>query len=119
MERNKILGTRGELIARQYLVSRGYQLVATNYKLSYPEIDIIARSQENWVFVEVKTRLKNLASLAENPLQKWQTKNLKQAILTYAAKNRLDLETVRLDLIVILVDKLSNLATLKHYPDIF
>jgi len=119
MDRNKILGTRGETLARDYLGSRGYQLIATNYKTSYPEIDIIAKLKTAWIFVEVKTRLKTPDSLVENPLLKWQVNNLKKAILDYAAKNHLNLETIHLDLIIILVDSKTNLATLKHYRDVF
>ncbi|MFA5023903.1 MAG: YraN family protein [Patescibacteria group bacterium] len=119
MERNKILGARGEALARRYLESKGYRLIATNYKVSYPEIDIIAQLKTSWVFIEVKTRTKTLDSIKENPLSRWQVVNLKRAILDYVNKNHLNLEAVRLDLIIILVDKQTNLAELKHYRDIF
>lgn len=119
MERNKILGQKGEMLAREYLRSKGYKLIATNYKSGYPEIDIIAEDKSDLVFVEVKTRIKTSDSLSENPLLKWQTKTIKRAILDYAYKKSLDLEALRLDLIVILVDQKAKQAELKHYRDIF
>jgi len=119
MERNKLLGAGGEALAKKYLLANDYKLITANYKISYPEIDLIARLKTEWVFIEVKTRLKTPDSLNENPLSKWQVKTLKRAILDYAVKNRLNLEAVHLDLIVILVDQTTKLATLKHYRDVF
>jgi len=119
MERNKILGQRGEALARQYLENNGYELIATNYKSGYPEIDIIAKDKFNLVFIEVKTRIKTSESFYENPLLKWQTKTIKRAVLDYAYKKSLDLEALRLDLIVILVDQKTKQAELKHYRDVF
>lgn len=119
MERNKILGQKGEELARRYLKANGYKLVTTNYKFGYPEIDIIAEDKANLVFIEVKTRIKTPESLYENPLLKWQTKTITRAILDYAYKKSLALEALRLDLIIILVDQKTKQAELKHYRDIF
>lgn len=119
MERNIILGQKGEALARKYLLAHGYELIATNYKSGYPEIDIIAKDKSSLIFVEVKTRIKTLESSHENPLLRWQTKTIKRAILDYAYKKSLDLEALRLDLIVILVDQKTKQAELKHYRDVF
>lgn len=119
MQDTKILGDRGELIAKEYLLKNNYQIIATNYKSSYQEIDIIAQKNKEYIFVEVKTRLKNRESLVENPLSARQVRNLKTAILNYARKNKINLDCVRLDLIFILVDQDKNTAGLKHYRDIF
>lgn len=119
MERNKILGQKGEILARKYLKDNGYELIAANYKSSYPEIDIIAKDKSNLIFIEVKTRIKTPESFYENPLLKWQTKTIKRAMLDYAYKKSLDLEALRLDLIIILVDQKTKKAELKHYQDVF
>lgn len=59
------LGKEGERIAENFLVNKGYQLVERNYRHKRGEIDLIVRNpNNNLIFVEVKTRVKN-----ENPEQ--------------------------------------------------
>ena len=58
------LGKHGELVARDHLLSKGYEIVATNYFCRYGELDIVARDQESLVFVEVKCR-KTLSGLEQ------------------------------------------------------
>ena len=54
---NRVKGAQGELIAAQYLVDKGYQVLEKNWHYSTnAEIDIIAKDGAQYVFVEVKTR---------------------------------------------------------------
>ena len=53
---SKTLGQRGEKQAVTFLKSKGYRILAKNYRNRFGEIDIIAQDGENLVFVEVKTR---------------------------------------------------------------
>ena len=115
----KLLGQRGELIAKEYLLKNNYKILAANYKSGYQEIDIITKKNKEYIFIEVKTRLKNSESINENPLAKHQVKNLKIAILNYAHENKINLELIHLDLIIILVDSAKKRAELKHYRDVF
>ena len=50
------LGNRGEQLAAQYLVQRGYTLIARNWRCAHGEIDIVALADSSIVFVEVRTR---------------------------------------------------------------
>jgi len=60
------LGRRGETLAAEYLLARGYKLVASNFKLGVgrnrrgavvqAEIDLVAYDGPTLCFVEVKTR---------------------------------------------------------------
>ena len=49
-------GILGERVAADYLQSKGYTIVKTNYRFLKYEIDIIAKNDKYIVFVEVKTR---------------------------------------------------------------
>lgn len=53
---NKIIGDSGEKLAEAYLISKGYRILAKNYKTSLGEIDLVATDETSLVFVEVKTR---------------------------------------------------------------
>ena len=50
------LGARGEEIARQHLVAKGYKVLATNFRSQWGEVDIVAHDGGCLVFVEVRTR---------------------------------------------------------------
>ena len=52
----KDIGNYGEKIARKFLKKLGYKIIDKNYRTRAGEIDIIAKDQKSFVFVEVKTR---------------------------------------------------------------
>ncbi len=52
----KEMGDLGEKFAVEYLKSKGFTIVQTNYRFGKNEIDIIAEDKDDFVFVEVKTR---------------------------------------------------------------
>ncbi len=62
MNKSNVNGKKGELIASKFLLQKGYEIEALNYRSRYGEIDIIASKDEYIVFVEVKTRSHNMMS---------------------------------------------------------
>ena len=50
------IGRQGELLAKNYLKDKGYQILEQNWRRGRAEIDLIARDGEALVFIEVKTR---------------------------------------------------------------
>ena len=66
MGRNNLAGSWGEAVAAEYLRKKHFQILATNYRSRYGEIDIIASNRNYLVFVEVKLRKNDrFASAAE------------------------------------------------------
>lgn len=53
---NRAIGITGERIALEFLKKKGYEILDTNYRTPFGEIDIIAMHGDCTVFVEVKTR---------------------------------------------------------------
>jgi putative endonuclease len=53
---NRKVGAWGENLAANYLVAKGYEILARNARTSAGEIDLIARKGALLSFVEVKTR---------------------------------------------------------------
>ncbi|MFZ4827174.1 MAG: YraN family protein [Phototrophicaceae bacterium] len=50
------VGKTGEDIAIQYLLERGYQVLAQNWVCAWGEIDVIATENDRLHLIEVKTR---------------------------------------------------------------
>lgn len=49
-------GRSGEKRAASYLKKKGYQVIEMNYRSKFGEIDLIAKKDEELIFVEVKAR---------------------------------------------------------------
>ncbi len=58
-DRRRKLGSRGEQIAADHLVRRGFTILERNYRSRWGEIDIVAYDGSQIVFCEVKSRLIN------------------------------------------------------------
>ena len=57
MAQHNITGQQGENLAAQYLINKGYRIVARNWhNRGRKELDIVAEDGHTLVFVEVKTR---------------------------------------------------------------
>lgn len=53
---NRHIGKCGESFALKFLRKRGYEILRTNLRTPFGELDIVARQKDVIVFVEVKTR---------------------------------------------------------------
>lgn len=58
--KRKLLGRRGERVARNALEEYGLEHLASNFRFGHCEIDIVMRDGVEICFVEVKTRQKRL-----------------------------------------------------------
>lgn len=56
MDPRKVFGNRSERLAADFLLKKGYRILARQYKNSIGEIDIVAQDADEIVFVEVKAR---------------------------------------------------------------
>ncbi len=54
--KSNTVGKLGEDCAAEFLTAKGYTIVARNFRIRSAEIDIIARTDDVIVFVEVKAR---------------------------------------------------------------
>lgn len=50
------LGKKGEEIATNFLLKKGFEILEANWRYRRSEIDLIAKKDEVLIFVEVKTR---------------------------------------------------------------
>ena len=54
--KEKLIGRFGESAAADYLKKKKCRIIGTNYSCRFGEIDLIAETKENILFVEVKSR---------------------------------------------------------------
>src|SRR5204862_7332226 len=61
------LGRRGEQLAAEHLVRRGFEIVERNYRTRWGELDLVAFDGTTLAFCEVKTR--RLATAGTTPFE--------------------------------------------------
>ena len=92
-------GVQAEKLAVLYLKAKGYRILSTRYRVGVGEIDIIARSGETVVFIEVKRRQSLEDAL--HSLQSRQQARIIRAAEYWLAENELPLNTdCRFDMMV-------------------
>lgn len=109
-------GREGEILARNYLLKEGYEVLEVNWRYKKLEIDIIAKKEETIVFVEVKTRKNNTFGEPELFVTKQKQNFIISAANQYLVENNMDLES-RFDIIAVI--QLNNIKTVKHLERAF
>lgn len=110
------LGKKGEQEAQDYLLTKGYKIIETNYHFQKAEIDIIAQKENTLICVEVKTRSSSYFGNPQDFIGQKKIKLLVKAMDYYVIDNNLDVE-VRFDIIAIL--KENNKTEIEHLKDAF
>ena len=110
------LGNKGEEIAVDHLISKGYEILERNFFFQKAEIDIIAKKSHVIVAVEVKTRSSQNFGNPQDFLKPKQIQRIVLAMDHYVVSNELDLE-VRFDIIAI-VDR-NNKPQIEHFENAF
>lgn len=110
------LGKKGEKLAVNHLLQKGYKILETNWRYLKAEIDIIAQKGNTLAIVEVKTRSSDGVSAPEDAVNPKKIKLLVSAANEYVIQNDLDVE-VRFDIIAIL--KKENAYSIVHTEEAF
>ncbi len=77
------LGKKGEDLALEYLVSKGYTILHQNWRYKQYELDIVAKKDGRLHFVEVKTRSTNQYGYPEDSVTKKKFRFLQKAADQY------------------------------------
>lgn len=115
MNQRRKTGCKGENMAAEFLLGKGYRIEERNWRFRHKEIDIIAIDQETLVIVEVKTRKIAPADYAE-VLSKTKQKYLTEAAEHYIREKNVETE-VRFDLILITLQ--GDSWKIDHLTDAF
>lgn len=116
MAQHNELGKKGEQLAINYLVKKGYVIVEKNYRFQKAEVDIIAQNGETLAVIEVKTRSTAYFGNPQDFVNPKKIKLLVTAIDNYVTENDLDIE-IRFDIIAVI--KKQNEFVIEHIEDAF
>lgn len=105
---NKEIGNIGEVIAKDYLLSQGYEILNRNYRCPKGEIDIIAKEQDVIIFVEVKTRTNTKYGQPFEAVDRRKLQRLYTISQFYIYENKLNQYKYRFDIVSINLNQSGN-----------
>ena len=116
MAEHNELGKSGETAAMEYLQGKGYIILETNWRRGKLELDIIAKTDDELVFVEVKTRSIHSLTDPEAAVDKAKIRNIVMAADIYIKMTSIDLPA-RFDIISVISHEFG--FDIDHIEDAF
>lgn len=113
------LGQFGERLAAAHLESKGYDILARNFRCRDGEIDIVAQSDGCLVFVEVRTRRGDAMGGAAESLTLLKGARISAAADAYCDANPRSAEEKRIDVIAVDLTPRGRLLRLEHIENAF
>lgn len=110
------LGKWGEEVASAYLEQKGYRIIERDWRSGHRDIDLIAISATDIVFVEVKTRSSRSYGEPYEAVSAQKLRNLRSAIHHYV-RSRNPSRRPRFDVISIVMTDLIR-PEIEHFEDI-
>jgi putative endonuclease len=92
-------GAAAEDLAVDCIKRGGGRIVARNWQCSLGEIDIVALHDRALVFVEVKSRASDEFGRPSDGVHRQKRRRLERLAQAYCARQRLDPETIRFDVV--------------------
>ena len=116
MAQHNELGKKGEELAVDYLISKGYKIIERNYRFNKAEVDIMAQKQSTLAIIEVKTRSTTDFGNPQDFVKPKQIQRLVKAVDEYVTIHNLEVE-IRFDIIAIVKNK--TLFDIEHIENAF
>lgn len=122
----RALGALGERLAAEHLARKGYEVLGTNFRTRFGELDLIAADEKSLVFCEVKSRIAGTRRGPAGPLdaigprKRAQVRAMAREWLVSAeAADRPRRQELRFDAIGILLTRSGRLVSLEHLENAF
>lgn len=107
MHNKRTIGNNYEKIAGDYLEKQGYQIVEYNFYSRYGEIDIVAKHNGYYVFVEVKYRDNEKSGHPFEAVSVSKQRTISKCAFYYLQRYGLQDVSVRFDVVGILGDEIQ------------
>ena len=108
-ELNHVFGVKGEQIAKEYLIKKHYKILQQNYTTKIGEIDIIAKTKDIIVFVEVKARNTIRFGMPREAVTPYKQNKIRAVATQFLLANKLTNAKVRFDCIEVLGDEITHI----------
>lgn len=115
---NLTIGIKGESIAREFLLNKGYRIIESNFHKRAGELDIVTSHKNTLVFIEVKCRVGTLYGLPEESITPWKIRSLVRSALYYKHKNPDTPDAMRIDAIAIVLNPDYTVQSIKHFENV-
>lgn len=112
------LGRLGEIKACEYLQRKNYQIIATNFKTKFGEIDIICKKDNQLIFVEVKSRISDLKGKPYESITSKKLKHFQKAVYYFLSQNDLFDQKLRIDVISIEFNHDNSVKRFQHFENL-
>lgn len=91
----------GEQVAAEFLESQGMVIIASQYKKSFGEIDLIAQDGDEVVFVEVKVRATHTFGYPEDSVTPQKVRHILRVAQSYLEEKRQTESPWRIDVLAV------------------
>ncbi len=112
---NKDVGRVGEEIARDYLLTKNYELITQNFQTRFGEIDLICKDGDSLVFVEVKTKKGLEFGSPEEMFTTGKYQRVKRMATVYLGGKE---SQCRIDMVAVVLGPDDQLLQITHYPNV-
>lgn len=117
-EQRLALGAWGEQQAVEYLRKQGLKILVRNYRTPVGEIDVVARSRKELIFVEVKTRRGVDFGLPQEAVGLRKQQQIIRTAQWYLQQEKAGKLQPRFDVVAILCQS-DKTAKIQHLPNAF
>ena len=117
MSKHNKIGIKGEQIAAEFLLNKGYIILHRNGRAGKKEVDIIAVKGDILAIIEIKTRSRNDISFPEEAVNRKKQQFLKVAAASFSEAYPQYIN-IRFDIISILI-KGEEIKEIVHFEEAF
>lgn len=116
---NKDIGSFGEALARDYLISKGYKILNINFRNKFGEIDIICKKNNLLIFCEIKSRYSNSFGSPIESITCYKQKQIIKLSELYLISKKYYNFNVRYDIIEVIFNTITSSHIINHVQDAF
>lgn len=116
---NKDIGSFGEALARDYLISKGYKILNMNFRNKFGEIDIICKKNNLLIFCEIKSRYSNSFCSPIESITCYKQKQIIKLSELYLISKKYYNFNVRYDIIEVIFNTITSSHIINHVQDAF
>jgi len=111
-------GRKAEKIARDFLTSKGYQIIAENFRTRFGEIDLIALDGNCLVFIEVKSTSSKKFGLPEEKINQEKLRRIIKASSYFRVKHPQMPNLQRIDVVAIDFSPIGVVGEIRLFKNI-